>query len=176
MKRYLSVIAVVLLLTGCDGSNKNNSAPELFGEWKTQICNFEIGSTYYDAGHWKEVIYDFKRDERIIKTQLVYSDSECNGEFQRIAPPADSMAAGSFLDLGEAQLEEGVDGGRLQVGLIFLSESYTYEGFYTIFDHKICFSDLFNFGTIAISASNNGRTAINYEDCLVRMNESKSSL
>lgn len=168
MGRCLSVIAVVLLLTGCSGSNRSSSASELLGEWKTRICDFEPGSTYYDAGHWEEVVYDFKRDERIIKTLLVYDDSTCSGEFQRIES-ADGMSSAGFSDLGEAQLEEGVDGGVLQLRLFFLNESYTYEGFYTVSDQTICFSDLFNFDTIAISASIDGRTAIDYENCLVRM-------
>lgn len=170
---YMSVITAALLLSGCGGSDKNNLATGLFGEWKTQICNFELYSNYYDEGHWEEVIYDFKRDGRIIKAQLVYGDSTCNGEFLRIEPPVGGTAAGGFVDLGVAQLEEGVDGGRLELRLSFLNERYTYEGFYTISDQKICFSNLFNFGTIAISASINGRTAINYEDCLVRAEGSR---
>ncbi len=167
MGRYLFVITVILLLVGCNG---NNSKSELFGEWKTQICLFELHSLYHDTGHWEEVIYDFKYDDSIKKTQLIYTDSTCRGTPTRIESPDDATRAGNFSDLGAAQLEDGTDGGRLQ--LRFYSspnESDIYNGFYSISESKICFSYLFNFGVVGISASIDGNTAIDYENCLVKM-------
>ncbi len=169
MGRYLSFISLVLSISGCSGSSVDTLKLDLFGDWKTQVCMFDQYSIFNDEGHWEEAVYSFWSNGDITKSRLIYNDSACSGTFKRIEPAADGVVAGNFADLGPAVLENGSGNGRrLRLYLYFMGDEYEYEGFYSIMDDKICFSDLFNFSVIAISASKDGSSDINYERCLVR--------
>lgn len=167
-----NLIAALLMMSilGCrhDGSSQESSS--LLGKWITDSCeqNDITGLGGNTTTIWVKGIYEFLSNGQIIVSFRDYDDSSCSGEFTLVEPIAESGQFLAFNDLGKETLEDGVEGGRVEI-TIPTEESITVVGFYAQNNGSLCFSDNLNFDAFSWSSSGAEYTSIDYEKCLTEL-------
>ena len=161
--KKLSIIFLLILMSSCDSNNNNT---QLIGEWSTESCE-QAGSPLGSyEGLWARGNYEFEITNTIKTSYRFYTDSSCTiGEI--VFNPENTGPSLPYVDLGEVTLQEGIQGH--QFNLIYQTDVvHTFEGFYTITNSRLCFSDNINFDPFSINSSEGETTSIDFEKCLVK--------
>ena len=179
MKR-VTIVVLILLFSGC-GSDNEGSQSLLVGAWITERCEQATDSKGVLINLWGKGLYEFTAqgtltvgqvtysDQGIIRIgQVVYSDSNCETVIDTTDPaPLDQPVL--YRDLGETLLQEGIAGYGLVISLTAPKSVQSTNGFYTLNNGSLCFSDNFTIEPFRFGVSPSGSSAIDFENCLVKV-------
>jgi len=161
MKKYLALL-IPIFISSCDSNNN----VQLIGEWSTEAC--EQASSIFGPYEnlWGRGKYEFEVTSTIKTSYRFYADSTCTtGEI--LFEPENSGPSLPYVDLGEVTLQEGIKGH--QFNIIYQTDVVNiFEGFYTITNERLCFSDNLNFEPFSIISSEGETASIDFEKCLVK--------
>jgi hypothetical protein len=151
----------------------------LVGIWATEACEQASDDNGTLLGIWGKGLFEFSAqggvtdggvsypDQGVIRLgHITYSDSNCVVVVDTRSP-ADTDPLVRYQDLGEAALQEGVPGHGLIVAVTAPGSTLSANGFYTLTNGRLCFSDMFTFAPFNFDASEAGSTAIDFGNCLV---------
>ena len=170
--KYFSVIFTIILFTGCGDVNNtpDNANSPLLGIWETQSCQQFIDSSNNPPFEiWSKATYEFLLNGDIIFLANNYTDANCTTIAFNTLNPVSPIAV--FQDLGETTLEEGISGHKLNIEIRAPDQTISTNGFYTINNNILCFSQSYSFEPSSFGISIIERTPIDFTKCLVPVNE-----
>ena len=160
MKRT-TILILLIFVSSCS----DNTNPELLGAWKTEACEQAPEETGSLVGSWGKGIYEFTDNNIINYSIQLYEDSTCIEKGELI--PIVNGDPIIFNDLGATTLQEGIEGHQFSL-FVGATEPEPVEGFYTIVNSKLCFSDNINFNPFSITSAGSETSNIDFEKCLVK--------
>lgn len=163
MKLLINIIVISVFLLGCN----NNSSP-LVGSWVTESCEQLSDESGSLLNIWAKGIYEFTNQSTILFSPEVYSDANCEN-LSNPQPNIIGESSVTYIDLGQELLQEGIDGGGLTIIFDTGSQSFSFDGYYTINNNVMCLSDSFTFGALGLSVSQAGSDAIDFGACLLKV-------
>lgn len=163
-KMMKGLIAALLLplLVACD--NSTASSP-LVGNWITESCEQMKDANDQPLDYWVRGLYEFSPEGKIRLGLRGYSDSNCQAQV-RYDPPSSLGIPFTFEDLGEAFLQEGIDGRGLRVTVGSALLPLEVSGYYIIDNDRVCFSEAFRFYATGAGVSEIRGGAIDFDNCL----------
>ena len=164
MMKGLITISLLLFLSACEN---NTAISPLAGNWITESCEQADDANGKPLDFWVRGLYEFSAAGNILLGTRGYSDSNCQTQVQ-YRPPAPLDTAFTFEDLGEAFLQEGIEGRGLRVRMASASRSLEVSGYYVVDNNRACFSEAFTFHARRIGVSESGTDAIDFGNCLRR--------
>ncbi len=150
-----------LVLSGCE-SNGNDESNPLAGKWITEACEQVSDTNNVLINFWAKGAYEFTEQGTILYGFEIYSDSNCI-TFSRTQL---GNNAAVYKNLGPLNLQEGVDGGGLEIGMGTRTQFLSIDAFYTISNSVLCFSDVFTFEVFNFGIAQSGTAAIDFNRCL----------
>ena len=164
MMKGLIAASLLLFLSACDN---NTSSSPLVGNWITESCEQMSDTNGAPMDFWVRGLYEFSAEGKIRLGMRGYSDSNCQTQVQYTSPGSQDVPF-SFEDLGEAFLQEGIEGRGLRVTVGSALLSFSVSGYYGIDNNRACFSEAFRFHAGRIGVSGSGADAIDFGNCLRR--------
>jgi len=164
--KLVTYIAMSIIITACSNSGTNDSSP-LVDTWLTQACAQGTSSSGSPVNEWFIGRYEFTASGLLIFEPDQYEDSQCvtKSESQTIihtgSPP-------SYIDVDPTILQEGIQGHMITIIFQDPSNNYSFDGFYTINNNVLCFSEKFTFEPLGFGAESSGSDAIDFNECLVK--------
>jgi len=136
------------------------------GTWKTQACDqsTDINGNPYPL--WARGVYTFTGDGWMQFYSEYYLDSQCS-LLSTSNPPNDGPSA-VYIDWGEEIIDEGIPGHRLLLSGGSGSNAVSSEGFYTISNRRLCFSETFVLEPFQYVINQTRNDLINFNRCLIR--------
>lgn len=170
--KHTSLFLTIIVFTGCsanDNSNNNINSP-LLGKWETQSCEQLVDSSFNPPFTiWLKATYEFFQNGDIIFSTNSYADANCTTIAFNTLNPVSPVAF--FQDLGPTILEEGIPGNKLIIEIYPPNQTISTNGFYTINNNILCFSQSYSFEPSSFGISLIERTPIDFTNCLVPVSE-----
>ena len=164
MKKIGILLILLTHLTACDN---NSDKASILGVWHTEACEQAPDTLGSNSGSWGKGRYEFT-DNNIINVSIqFYTGASCSITSELIEA-VNINSPLTFIDFGQVTLEEGIEGNQFYLTLPIPDAPSTIEGFYTLNNSKLCFSDNINFNPYSVSSSEIETTAIDFEKCLVK--------
>ncbi len=164
MIKRLIAASLLPLLVACEN---NTASSPLVGNWITESCERLEDANGQPLDYWMRGLYEFSSEGKIRRGMRSYEDANCQSQVLYEAPGSLGVAM-TFEDLGEAFLQEGLDGRRLRVSLGSPPLALEVEGYYFIDDKRVCFSEAFRFHATGAGISGPSADAIDFGNCLRR--------
>ena len=177
------VIVILLLgvIAGCGGGDNSSNSSSIVGVWITERCEQVVDRNGVLQDTWGKGLYEFTTQatvtleragfevDGVIKIgNIIYSDSNCEVITSSQAPTESEQPVVAYQDLGEEVLQEGIPGHRFVVIFAMPDSARFVNGFYTINNGSLCFSDIFLsvfHWTLSFPTES---PAIDFENCLVK--------
>ena len=160
----ITIVLSILILSGCD--NDDNNSP-LLGIWQTEVCEQTTDSNNQPLDSWVKGIYEFTVQGTIRLGHYLYTDSNCS-LLSISHEPTELPDPVTFQDKGQQLLQEGINGGSLYIEMPNPNQMQTFDGFYTINNGSLCFSEAFIFEASTFAVVPYGLVDINFNNCLTR--------
>jgi hypothetical protein len=160
LKRIIILTTLVVLSSCSDGKNS-----ELLGTWETDACEEAPAESGSLQGSWGKGIYEFSNINTISMSLQLYADSTCVEKINLISLENDDPLL--FHDYETTTLQEGIEGHHFSL-FFGASDLKPIEGFYTINNSKLCFSDNINFNPFSVTSAGSELTNIDFEKCLAK--------
>ena len=167
MNKIIPVVLLSAVLSGCGGGDSDPFTSPLLGVWITELCEQAIDNNGVPVDSWVRGLYEFTVQGTIRRGSEVYSDANCVTLVSTTAP-SDLTVPFTYKDNGPELLQEGINGAALFVEFGSGDQVASVNGFYTINNGSLCFSEAFTFGVSTIGVSESGSLSINFNNCLAR--------
>ncbi len=162
--KHVLLLGLVFFAVSC---TEVTSDSVLMGSWQTEACEQTYDQQGQPLAVWTRGRYQFS-DLGTVRFQAQrYLDSNCTTP----DPAASGVSSGiiaSYRELGEAELQEGLSGYRIEIipadPILFRKT----EAFYTLDTGNLCFSSVFSFAPTGLSLKSPYRADIDFLNCLVR--------
>lgn len=164
MMKGLIAALLLPLLVACEN---NTASSPLVGNWITESCEQMRDANNQPLDYWVRGLYEFSMEGRIRLGTRGYTDSNCQTQVQ-YKPPGPQVTPFTFEDLGEAFLQEGIDGRALRVSVASPSGLFAASGYYVIDNNRACFSEVFRFYAMRTGVSESSADTIDFNNCLLR--------
>jgi len=163
MNKMIILVLSLILLSGCGGGDSNNTdtTSSLVGVWVTESCEQASDSNGTLQNIWIKGLYEFTNQGKVLLGKELYLDSNCI-TISSTQTPAEQITPITYKDQGSRLLQEGINGGGLQIS----NQSLSIDAFYTINNNSLCFSDAFTFEALKFGISQSGTDAIDFNKCL----------
>ena len=177
--RGVLVILFLVATTGCGGGDNSISSSTIVGTWITERCEQDTDRNGVLLNTWSKGLYEFTPQTTVILERVAfedhgainfgrvtYSDSNCEviTDIQaRIALEQPVL----YQDLGEVILQEGILGHEFIVVFTMPDSFRSVDGFYTLNNGSLCFSDVFLSVFHANLTFPTESTAIDFDNCLI---------
>jgi hypothetical protein len=165
--KSITTILLTLFIISCGNDNDSDTSPLLGGIWATESCGQAEDSNGAPVDRWAIGLYKFTIGGTIQSGHRFYSDSDCT-QLIETQSPSDLDVPVTYEDTGEQRLQEGIDGRGLTINFGQADDFITVDGFYTINEGSLCFSDAFTFEPTRFGVSEAGTDEIDFEHCLTR--------
>ena len=162
----ITMLVISLSLTACKGSSENNESSPIIGSWATQACAQLTDNNGAPINVWVKGYYDFTVNGSISFYREGYTDSNCTTEHQNFIPGSFSVV--TFKDNGATTLQEGIQGHKIFINFMHLSPNVSSNGFYTINNNTLCFSDTFVLEANRFGINQPDISDIDFNNCLVK--------
>lgn len=173
MRKLFFLLALSASISGCQQNDAGDQSLSLEGNWITNACAQATDVDDNPLDFWAKGLYEFHDHGSLVPVLRAYSDSSCTGTYEETRLTDTGTAQLSYLELGALTLEEGIDGGRFTLTIVYNDEALSTDGFYTINGNELCISGNIRLDPIGISTSQAGSTAIDFENCLIRVNQTR---
>lgn len=151
------------MLSACS----SGSDPSLIGTWFTNACEQATDQLGPHEGLWGKGKYTFTENSAITTSVQLYNDSNCS-ETGILIQPDNPGPTLTYISSETITLQEGIDGHEFDIIFPLDAGPSTTEGFYTINEGSLCFSDNINFNVYSVNTSSGSSTSIDFEKCLVK--------
>ena len=159
----LLIIIVFIHIASCSSQNNESN---IVGTWKTQPCvaHSEL------SGLWLKATYEFTTEGSITYQSNGFTDSDCvtpiNPDHYIYGFPYNAI----YTSTGAGITPDGLQG----IGIVIqitgpTNEIASSEGYYTITNNTLCFSNVFIFNANGYSINTEGNKNINFESCLAKI-------
>ncbi|MBD3669550.1 MAG: hypothetical protein HUJ29_02165, partial [Gammaproteobacteria bacterium] len=135
--------------------------------WITNSCQQVPDSNENIIEYWSKGSYEFTTSNEIIFGNTTYSDSNCISEISSQTSNVDGFGV-AYQDLGEAVLQEGINGRGVSIEMGADANRITVSGYYTIINNTLCLSDAFTLEPLTFNVSPEGSKSIDFANCLGR--------
>lgn len=155
MSLWKTAVAVIaLVISGCEVEQQNDSPSPLVGTWLTDACEQMADAEGTPVEQWARGLYSFYSSGTLVARFNQYGDSGCTTATQLVDDLSEPAASPtSYRDLGEETLENGIAGGGVVIWAETDSTTYEFQGYYTVNNGSLCFSNKLNFDPLSISSS-----------------------
>ena len=165
--KNLIFVGACILISGCSSSGSQNI--QLIGKWLTESCEQATDSNGVSVDAWFKSEYEFTATGFIFFVPEHYTDAQCITKAQTQTTVNPDLVV-THTDQGKIILQEGIPGYGITLSFETPNETIAVDGFYTINSGVLCFSGIFNFGTLRFGFSEvAGDSAINFDDCLAKL-------
>jgi len=158
------ILLTLLFTIGCDNNSGSplfdNGGSPLLGIWQTESCK-QVTTI------WIKGIYEFTTQGTIRLGNKTYNDANCS-QLSLYQEPGELPNPVIFQDKGQQLLQEGIEGGGLYIEMPIYNNTQSFDGFYTINNSVLCFSDAFTLEA-DIFAVMPGLVDIDFNNCLTRL-------
>ncbi|MFK5893910.1 MAG: hypothetical protein QM504_11880 [Pseudomonadota bacterium] len=163
MKKIFT-LAFIMLLASCD----NNNTDALQGIWETKLCEVAPSSLGPHEGKYGKGIYEFTENNTIKSTIQFYSGASCDEKTETLETSGNDQLL-IFIDSGATTLEEGISGHGFSITYPVPDQPSSFDGFYTLINGELCFSDIINFNVYSVRSSGAETVSIDFEKCLIQI-------
>jgi len=163
--KIIFYVILLVLLSGCGGEETDES-PSLKGTWITESCEQATDANGSLSAVWMKALYTFTDQNTILLEHELYADLNCTTMSN--ATNIEGNFNITYQDQGPLLLQEGINGGGIFIETNFNNQLQSLNGYYTINNNVLCFSDAFRFEALLFGISGLGDLAIDFNNCLAR--------